>query len=209
MGRKYGPAAGKGLVYYSGYNDGTYPTRKDGKITDEHTIWRGMLRRCYGNKGQPFDDAYTECSVSDNFKLFTYFHEWCQDQVGFGNRDHKGVMWNLDKDILFEGGTKQYNEQHCIFIPQWLNATLINTKDRRGEFPVGVHYCNKRSKFIAQINKRSRHTGLGAFSNQHDAFLAYKYAKETYLKEVAEQLYGTIDVRLFNRLYNYEVNICD
>ena len=196
MGRKAGTPAGNGLVYYSGYNDGTYPTRKDGKITEEHTIWRGMLRRCYGNNGKPFNEAYIGCSVSENFKLFTYFHEWCQDQIGFGNGDHGGVLWNLDKDILFEEGSKQYSEHHCIFIPQWLNATLINTKDRRGEFPIGVHYCKKRSKFIAQINKRSKNTLLGTFSNQHDAFLAYKYAKETYLKGIAEQLYRSEERRV-------------
>ena len=41
------------------------------------------------------------------------------------------------------------------------------------------------------------------------AFLAYKIAKESYIKEVAEKWRDQIDPRVYNTLMNYEVNIDD
>lgn len=50
---------------------------------------------------------------------------------------------------------------------------------------------------------------IGYFDNFNDAFLAYKKAKEAYLKEQAEKWKGKIDERAYNALMNYTVEITD
>ena len=50
---------------------------------------------------------------------------------------------------------------------------------------------------------------LGRYNTPEQAFLAYKIAKESYIKEVAEKWRDQIDPRVYNTLMNYEVNIDD
>ena len=50
---------------------------------------------------------------------------------------------------------------------------------------------------------------LGYYSNAEDAFLAYKEAKEAYIKEVANKWKDQIDVRVYEALMKYEVEITD
>ena len=50
---------------------------------------------------------------------------------------------------------------------------------------------------------------LGYFENEMDAHLAYKTAKEEYLKELAEEYKGMLDPKAYNALKNYVVDIDD
>ena len=50
---------------------------------------------------------------------------------------------------------------------------------------------------------------LGRFNTEIEAFDAYKTAKENYLKEQANKYKPQIDLRAYNALMNYEVNIND
>ena len=44
-----------------------------------YLVWREMLKRCYyERKPQQYHfTTYVDCKVSDNFKYFTYFKDWC------------------------------------------------------------------------------------------------------------------------------------
>lgn len=88
-----------------------------GAIT--YKLWRDMIRRCYDTNFHKNNQTYEKCSVSDNFKNYEYFHDWCLRQVGF---NVKGFA--LDKDIL-KRGNKLYCENNCVFIPQQLNNLAI------------------------------------------------------------------------------------
>ena len=50
---------------------------------------------------------------------------------------------------------------------------------------------------------------LGYFKTELEAFKAYKIAKETFVKEQAENWKSQIDPRAYEALMNYEVNIDD
>ena len=175
-------------------------------LTREYSIWNNMLARCYNEDRFSRNPTYSDCTVSENFKHYTYFYEWCQEQIGFNNDD-----WHLEKDILFKGN-KIYSEDTCVFVPIEIN-NLFTTRVRfRGDSPIGVHFSNGKGKYVAQISdgkSKSNRTHLGLFDDEYSAFCAYKEAKEVKIKELAEKWKGKIDDRAYNALMNYQVEITD
>lgn len=172
--------------------------------TKEYSIWQNMLKRCYDIKTHRRQPTYIGCSVSENFKYYEYFYEWCNNQIGFNNEG-----WQLDKDLLHKGN-KVYSEDTCVFLPQELNLLFIKRNSKRGEFPIGVCYRKDKKKFVATIrstNKKTNH--LGVFNTPEEAFLAYKQAKEERIKEKTEKWKDQIDPRAFEALMNYQVDIND
>lgn len=173
------------------------------KLSREYCMWVNMLRRCYDSKDRNINQTYINCSVSENFKSFEYFYEWCQDQIGFENDD-----WHLDKDFLFKGN-KVYSETNCVFIPRAINNLLTTRVRFRGDFPLGVHFSTGKGKFIAQTNEDGVRIHLGCFENPEDAFNMYKQHKEVYLKVVANRWKDKIDPRVYEALMNWEIEISD
>ena len=90
-----------------------------------------------------------------------------------------------------------------------LTNNLFTKRDEaRGKYYIGV--TKYRNKFKAQLNKGiGKSISLGTYDTPEEAFLAYKKAKEAYIKEVAEEYKGKIDNRLYEALMNYEVEITD
>lgn len=66
-------------VYKVGINDSDQKVREDGKIVKEYALWTGMFERC-SVRGATKCPAYLGCNVSDNFKRYSYFYEWCNKQ---------------------------------------------------------------------------------------------------------------------------------
>ena len=181
-----------------------YPSKINGVITKEYDIWHSMLVRCYSDKSKKKYPTYEGCEVSDKFKSYEYFYEWCNKQIGFSNQD-----WHLDKDLLTKGN-KVYSEDSCVFIPQEINKVLVKSTASRGEHLIGVHWCKKGKAFKAQISKNKGKRGhLGYFKTEIEAFNAYKQAKEVFVKEVAEKWKSQIDKRAYDSLMNYTVEITD
>ncbi len=192
------------LVQGVGLNDGKYITRKDGRNIKEYNLWNSMLERCSDNlrKKRP---TYMGTTCSDNFKLYSFFYEWCQTQVGFGEEDENGKRWHLDKDILFKGN-KCYSEDTCAFVPQRINCMLVKCNAARGEWPVGVCWDRSCKKFVSQCNDTGKNKHLGYFNTPQEAFQAYKTFKESLIKEVANEYKNQLDPRVYEALMNYEVN---
>ena len=196
-------------VYGVGVLGTKYPSRVNGVLTKEYELWQSMLRRCYSdtNVCDAYKNkypTYIDCEVSDKFKSYEYFYEWCNEQVGFGNEG-----WQLDKDLLVKGN-KVYSEDSCVFIPQEVNSLLVKRTASRGEYLIGVHWHNASKAFVAQVGKsKGKQEWLGVFKTEIEAFNAYKQAKESYIKEFANKWEGKIDERAYNALMNYEVDIND
>ena len=171
----------------------------NGDILREHTMWANMLSRCGNVQGN--SPTYKDCGVSDNFKHFSYFKEWCNKQIGFDRED-----WHLDKDILIKGN-KLYSEDTCCFIPREINNLLTMRKRFRGnDCPVGVHWSNSKNRYVAQVSvSGGKRKHLGCFTNAQEAFLVYKQAKESYIKEVAEKWKDQIDPRVYEALVSWNV----
>ena len=195
-------------VYGIGVTGTKYPVKIKGVITKEYDLWHSMLRRCYSDTSKKKNPAYEGCEVSDNFKYYEYFYEWCHKQIGFGV-DGNGNSFQLDKDLLIKGN-RVYSESTCVFIPSEINSLLVKCTASRGEHLIGVNWSKTNKAFVAQVNKgKGKRDYLGYFKTEIEAFNAYKIAKESFIKEQANEWKGKIDVRAYNALMKYTVNITD
>ena len=185
-----------------------YPSRVNGVKTKEYDLWYSMLQRCYSDVYKKKRPTYEGCEVSDNFLHYEYFYEWCHEQIGFGN-DGNGNPFQLDKDLLIKGN-KVYSESTCVFLPQGINKVLTKRESMRGEHLIGVHWHNASRAFKAQVSKSAgKQEYLGSFNTEIEAFNSYKTAKETFIKEQANKWKSQIDIRAYNALMNYKVEITD
>ena len=181
-----------------------YPITIDGVNTKEYDLWNNMLKRCYSDAYKKKRPTYEGCEVSDNFKSYEYFYEWCHKQIGFSNQG-----WQLDKDLLVKGN-KVYSESTCVFLPVEINTLLVKSTAIRGEYLIGVCWHKTRKAFVAQVNKnKGRSEYLGSFNTEIEAFNAYKKAKESFIKEQAEKWKSQIDERAYEALMSYTVEITD
>ena len=172
----------------------------DGKRCKQRELWVRMLDRCYSKgKNKP---TYEGCSVSENFKYYPFFKEWCEKQIGF---DVKGFA--LDKDILVKGN-KVYSEDACVFVPQEINNILTYKKSTNKGLSASVA-LQKSGRYSVSFRKDRITQNLGRFDTAEEAFRAYKQVKESYIKEVAEKWKGDIDPRVYEALMNWKVEITD
>ena len=181
-----------------------YVYKINGVQTKEYVLWKHMLQRCYSDDFKKERPTYEGCQVSENFKSYEYFYEWCHEQVGFGNEG-----FHLDKDLLVKGN-KVYSENTCVFIPREINSMLIKRAASRGEHLIGVSWSKTNKAFKATVSKnKGKSEHLGIFKTEIEAFNAYKTAKEAFVKEQANKWKDEIDDRAYNALMNYEVEITD
>lgn len=172
-----------------------------------YTAWSCMLLRAYGNQQSKLNRTYKGVEVCEDWYNFQNFAEWCYSQPSFNNKDKNGRGFDLDKDLLVKGN-KIYSPDTSCFAPREINLLLSSNHIRRGKYPIGVT-CTKYNKFHASIVKDWNRKHIGSFNTPEEAFLAYKQAKESYIKEVAEKWKGKIDNRLYQALIGYEVSIDD
>ena len=195
------------LVHGIGINDKKYPAEVNNNPQKVYNIWQRMLERCT-EKGWIKRPTYVGTTCSENFKSYSFFYEWCNKQVGFGNKDERGKSWQLDKDILFKGN-KLYSEDTCVFVPHRINCMLIKANKARGNYPIGVYWWATESKYVAECRDGKKAKRLGTYNTPEEAFQAYKVYKEYLIKQVAEQHRCRIDVRAYQALINYTVEILD
>ena len=180
-----------------------------GKSTKEYLVWKAMLVRCYDSKYQLKYPTYINCVVSNNFHYLSNFKEWCRKQCGFYHFDDKGKPFVLDKDVLVKGN-KVYSEDTCCFVPEEINILFTKNNSVRGEYPIGVTLNRQGTGYVARTqlgDGKRKH--LGTYATAEQAFYAYKEAKETYIKELANKWKDRIDNRVYEALMNYQVEITD
>ena len=191
-------------VYGVGIIGTKYPSEVNRVKTKEYVLWQNMFQRCYSTTLKKRNPTYEGCEVSNNFKYFEYFYEWCNEQVGFDNEG-----WQLDKDLLIKGN-KVYSEDFCVFIPSDINLLLTKSTASRGEYLIGVSWCKTNKAFKAQVSRsKGKSEYLGLFKTEIEAFNAYKVAKESFIKEQANEWKDKIDPRAHEALMKYTVEITD
>ena len=120
-----------------------------------------MLRRCYSITYKKKHPTYEGCECSENFRSYEYFYEWCNEQIGFNNKN-----WQLDKDLLTKGN-KVYSESTCVFIPAEINLLLVKNTASRGENLVGVYWSKTNKAFVARVSKsKGKREYLGLFKQK-------------------------------------------
>lgn len=174
------------------------------KATRESSLWWSMVQRCTpGNPMQNKSPTYSGCTVSDNFKDFQYFANWCNNQIGFLDKDEAGRFFEIDKDLL--STTKIYSEDTCCFVPKEINSFFAKNKKNRGEYLVGVGWHTPSKRFRARCGG----VELGKFETEMEAYLTYKQCKEALAKQLALKYNARLDPRVIDVLNNFTINIYD
>ena len=192
-------------VYGVGYfGIGEFKSKdENGKTTKCYETWQGIHERCYSHKYQEKEPTYKNCKVCQEWNNYQNYAIWhIENYYEVGNE-----RMALDKDILHKGN-KIYSPETCVFVPQSINSLFTKRNNKRGEYPIGV--SKVKNKFQARLCKgNGKEIHLGYYTTPEEAFLAYKIAKEKYIKEVAEKYKDKIPYRLYEALMNYEVDIND
>ena len=177
---------------------------ENGKQLKEYVYWYGMFARCYGNRNL---EAYNDTIVSEEFHDFSYFQKWFHNQIGRYGKD-----FHLDKDIL-SGDCKIYAEDTCVLVPQEVNSFFVkhNNKKVKSNLPTGVVFNPKNTSrpFTAMYSGHGGEKHMSYHDNEWSAFIAYKQAKESRAKELAEKWRGQIDNRVYEKLINYKALLTD
>lgn len=175
------------------------------KVSKAFKSWSHMLERCYTDRIHKLRPTYIGCEVCEEWLYYTNFKKW------YDNNYYKveNECMHLDKDILHKGN-KTYSPDNCIFVPQFINDLFTKRQNDRGEYPIGVSLRSNSNKYSCRCNRnRGKSNYVESFNTPEEAFYRYKYIKEQYIKEVAEQYKDNIPNSLFNAMYKYEVEITD
>jgi hypothetical protein len=162
-----------------------------------------MIERCYSEKEKLKFPSYENVSVCEEWHNFSNYTKWYEENY---NPEYM-QSWHLDKDILVKGN-KIYSPETCRLVPPAINGLFLKKNLNRGNCPIGVSFNIKDNKYRACIMKDKRIT-LGRFKTPEEAFQAYKTAKEQYIKEVADKWKDLIDIKVYEAMYNYKVEITD
>lgn len=185
--------------------EGEHKVCENGKDTHIYKVWIGMLKRCYDENANRYDlyggSGATVCEEWHNFQNFAEWYEENYYQVG-------NERMEIDKDILIKGN-KIYSPQTCIIVPRTVNSLFIKSNSIRGDYPIGVSKGRTEGKFAVRCNYRGREKGLGEYFTIKEAFNVYKYFKENYIKEVADEYKPYIPKELYDAMYRYKVEITD
>ena len=192
-------------VYGIGYTGiGKYTIHDENKkMTKAYQTWHGMLRRCYSDSWKSSNPTYNNCHVCSEWLNFQNFAEWFY--LNYYEID--GEIMNLDKDILYKYNN-EYGPETCIYAPHRINNLFIRRESMRGNLPIGVKkYGNKFE--AGYSDEQSNRVVLGIFNTPEEAFYVYKEYKEKLIKDIADNYKDFIPEKLYEAMYNYEVEIDD
>ncbi|WP_297136124.1 hypothetical protein [Terrisporobacter sp.] len=183
---------------------GEYKSRINYKLTKSYKFWKSMIQRCYDESFQRTHPEYIPCTVCEEWHNYQNFARWFDNNY----YEIENRIMNLDKDILYKGN-KIYSPNTCVFVPDNINLLFANHNTSRGNFPIGVTFDKKSSKYSAKMNVENKTTHIGMYDNCEDAFLAYKFEKEKYIKKVANKYKSQIPKNLYDALMRWNIEIDD
>ena len=185
----------KRCIFGKGYND-----LLDASHTQAYKIWKHVLSRCCDLGFKKRCPTYANCTVCDDWLLFSNFKKWFDE--------HYVKNWHIDKDVLVKGN-RTYSPETCCFVPHEINTLLIKSNFIRGECCIGVKRSTSSNRFEAYIKKHNKNIYLGSFDTEKEAFQAYKTEKEQYIKQVAKLYQKEMSDKIYNALLNYKVEYED
>ena len=178
-------------LYGVGVNDADYVTQTNKEVNGKriqvwmcpiYRTWTSMLARCYSEKLHARLPTYKDCTVCDEWLIFSNFKTWMEKQ------DWEGK--HLDKDVLIEGN-RIYSTNTCIFIDEKINNFVINHANSRGEYMLGVCWDKRNNKFYVQCRNpfTIKQEFVGRFTDELEAHLAWKARKHELACQLADSEY--------------------
>lgn len=184
-------------VYNIGYiGQGKYNT----SYKKCYKSWQRVVERGYSVKWKEKYPSYKDVTVDECWHNFQNFAEWFEKNYTEG--------FELDKDILVKGN-KHYSPKTCCFVPSELNKCFTKREAKRGKYPIGVSFHKKLKRFITSLNRNGDIILLGYYDTPEEAFEVYKFAKESWVKELANKWQEDITEKCYQALINYKVEIND
>lgn len=190
------------LVFGVGVNDADYHVSP--KINGKqvrckiYSTWVDMLRRCYDGLYLNKYPSYIDCTVCQEWLIFSGFRLWMEKQDYIGK--------HLDKDILIHGN-KIYSPTTCLFVSSRVNLLLTDSFSSRGALKVGV--CMVRSGYQAKVHNNDIHEYIGTFKTEVLASNAYIKRKAEIIRAVScEQIDERLSIGLNNYANKLEEGIC-
>lgn len=94
----------------------------------EYTVWRAMQQRVKPDYWLT-RKHYTGATCSELFSTWDGYKGWYDNQFNSGFTDEEGKPFELDKDLLSNGG-RHYSEHTCCFLPRAINIGIRNKSKR-------------------------------------------------------------------------------
>ena len=191
---------------------GKFESSISNKKTKAYQTWIDMLKRCYDERYKEKEPTYKDCHVCNEWLNFQNFAEWFYNNY----YEIEEQRMHLDKDVLYKNN-KIYSPKTCIFVPQRINSLFIKCKKTRGKYPIGIAEKYENDNICLYVDcsifdgdkRKSKYIGRFPLDKPFQAFTAYKKFKENYIKEVADEYKELIPQKLYEAMYNYEVEIND
>ena len=187
-----------------GYIGNTITIDDNKKPLKSYTIWKSMLQRCYDSKSTSYKkyggDGVTVC---EEWKCYAIFKEWYDEHYYEVNNEKMAI----DKDILNKGN-KIYSPKNCMIVPERINSLFAKRASKRGNYPIGVAKGSGK-KYVVRFSINDKLTTIGSYATPEEAFYVYKEAKEKEIKRVADKYKDKIPQKLYEAMYNYEIEIDD
>lgn len=182
-------------VFGFGINDADYQVQSQVKGViyrcPYYSKWSKMIERCYSDRWHEKHPTYKDCTVCDEWLVFSKFKCWMKKQ------DWKGK--ELDKDII-SPGNKVYHPELCMFLSKRINnLTNAERKSKHG-LPLGVNKVKASSGYMSSIYKGGKKVYLGTFATTKEASNAYVVEK---IKLIESEIKQTADHRIKNGLRLY------
>jgi len=188
----------RSLVKGVGLNDADYNIQieKNNKIIWRcpfYMRWESMFERCYSLSYLKRRPTYIGCSVCPEWRYFSKFRLWMEDQKWEGLA--------LDKDLLVKGN-RVYGPNTCCFIPQNINS-LFHSGKKKNNLPEGVN-LTPNGKYRVQVRISPNKQYSKTFSSFKEACIC-ALEKKIEAVEYGIITYPELDVRAVIAL-NREIN---
>lgn len=183
----------KKLIYGVALNDADYIVTKSKEVNgrsvkiwrcDYYYTWLNVLKRCFSKSFKEKNPAYENCTICNEWLLFSNFKSWMEKQDWVGN--------HIDKDLL-SNGSKIYSPETCIFVSGKVNSFVKISNYKNSNLPIGVSIHKRSGMYRASIviNKKQEHLGL--FDSKEDAHEAWRVRKLELAIDLANSEFVTDD----------------
>lgn len=157
-----------------------------------YQLWTGVLSRSCSERFKLIRPSYENVSVSEEWRNFQEFADWCENQQGFN------CGWDLDKDLLSPYEGKLYSPTTCCFLPPHINNALQISSPEHTLPGISVRGKAYRVSYGKGSERQCR-----TFKDEVDAFLWYCQVKDSKIHSLAEEYKALLDERAYYALSNF------